>query len=81
MTNWELGNDILFKLVDNMNDIAQECSPEQGDIKYVLEHLALDLGPLVNRLMDDRSVGCPERDDKDAFKYITHKTIKFKASP
>lgn len=62
MTNYELGNDILHNLVDRMNELANECSYEQRMIAELLKDLALDFGPVVNRLMGDGSVGCPTRD-------------------
>lgn len=53
MTNWELGNDIMCNLVDKMVELSAECESTNPQVAELLNELALDFGPLVNRLMNE----------------------------
>ena len=68
MTDYELGNDIMHKLVDEMRGIASECEPTKPYIAMVLRDLAMDFGVLVNDLMDDVRM-CPESDSHNFFDF------------
>lgn len=59
MTNWELGNEIMHNIVDNMRELSNECEKTHPVISRLLNTIALDFGPLVNNLMDDGTEMCP----------------------
>lgn len=73
MTDWELGNEIMCGPVDRLKELAFECSSSRPQVSQLLMDLALDLGPLVNRLMndsDDTSGLCPCREEGDNLYYM-----------
>jgi hypothetical protein len=71
MTNWELGNDLMHRIRDNLCEIARECESTRPEVAKLLDNLALDFGPLVNRLMNDNHSQpdgmCPSR---MGYKYV-----------
>lgn len=72
MTDWELGNEIMCGPVDRLKELALECSKSQPKVSGLLMALAMDFGPLVNRLMNDEDseIGmCPVRENDEAGTY------------
>lgn len=79
MTDWELGNDILNNLLDEMRGLAKECMETHPDISNMLQMNAMAWGCHVNGLMNDGQVGCPEHKKvtKKFNNFVSESTVLF----
>jgi hypothetical protein len=60
ITNWELGNEIMHHVCDELADLEVECKISHPEISKILHKTRLSLGPIVNDLMKDNMAPEPQ---------------------